>query len=332
MKITAIIDDGLSDETLCRSRIQAARDAAHADAVAVIMAGYILHDGSIPQQPAADRAARLTRAGADLVVEAPIHGVILKPDTYAYVMAMLLLKMNCVESLYLPCRPGDAGVLEQAAQLMLLAPREYQQVLKQLRPGRELFDVIPEAVGRFIPGTEEAMANPMNRFAVEIKNALRLSYCPTRGIIAESDLGSASDTLSPEADRILGRLLQERIRELGQKGLMEIFGSTESRVDRLMGLNHAETYTELAQGLQRQDYSILSARQFLLRILLDFRHISHSMCALHSYIFHIRLLDARNEAAAAELAAKAAVGVIRPGEEVSEAEQLAQKLYDALCK
>lgn len=91
------------------------------------MAGPITHTGWMLPESAAHRAEKLYRAGLEPVVEAPVHGVILKPDTYYCALAMLLQKMNCVDALYLPCTQGSEELLERCAQLMLLSPREYRQ-------------------------------------------------------------------------------------------------------------------------------------------------------------------------------------------------------------
>lgn len=331
MKIAAFVDDGLKNEEFYVSHIQTVRSVTGADAVAAVMAGDILHNGFLCPQSKESRAEKLTRAGADLVIESPVHGVILKPDTYAYVMTMLMQKLDCVDTLFMPCRRGDTEILNQAAWLMLRAPREYHQVLQKLRPGRELFDVIPEAVGRFVPGAEAAMKDPMNRFALDVKNAVTLSFSPVKVVLHEVDFGWDPEEISPETDARMGELLRERIQIRGTNGLMEIFGSTAGNVAQLQALT-ANTFTEFAQGLTCSDCSPLTARQFLLRILLDFRHITHSNYALQSYIPAVRLLRAGSAEAEAALIQGTGVPVLRGDVSLSGTESRAAALYKtALC-
>lgn len=329
MKIAAFIDDGLKSEEFYRSYLQSIRTETKADAVAAIMAGDILHSGFLSAESKEVRSRRLASAGTDLVIESPVHGVILKPDTYAYVMAMLMQKLGCIHTLFLPCQKGDKAVLEQAAQLMLLAPREYQQALRQLRPGRELYEIIPMAVDRFVPGALDAMSNPMNRFAVEVKNAMRLSYCPTKAMFCEVDFDSGPEEISKETDEKLGTLLQSRLQQWTDADLMDIFGSNDSLI-ALLRASDAETFTGLAKALVRRDHSILSSRQFLLRALLDFRHITHSNCALFSYITSIRVLQSSNTKAFAELVERAGTTVLGSNEELSTTESKAKELYQQL--
>ena len=333
MKFAAFIDDGLRGIDFYRDYIAQIKALTGADSVAAIMGGWILHSGFLPPENRDSRCRKLRDAGADLVIELPVHGAILKPDTYASVMAMLLQKLGCIDTLVLPCRKGDKEFLMKAAQVMVLAPREYQQALRKLRSGRELFSIIPEAVDCVLPGAEQVMRDPMNRFAVEVRNAMLLSYCPTKALLTEVDFDMPAEEFTPETDEKLGALFSKKLAAMDDAALTEIFGSSDSRNRKLRALS-CGSFTGCCDALAAPDFSAHSARQFLLRCLLDFRHITHSMCALHSYIFCIRILGDAAPEAEAELRRKAGTAVTagENPELITDTEHRAQALWEVLYR
>lgn len=324
MKLAAIIDDGFQTESFYRAYLDRVLTRTGADAAAVIMAGPITHTGWMLPERAAHRAQKLRRAGFGLVVEAPVHGMILKPDTYYYVLAMLLQKMNCVDSLYLPCAQGDEELLERCAQLMLLSLREYQQTLWQLRSAKGLHSDIPEAVERFIPGAKAALSDARNRMAVEMKNAMKLSYCPTKAVLCPENF-AAAEGMGEAADRKLGALIAGSLAQMDANALTEIFGFTQSIAQKIRVCGNG-SFTELSQGLGLPDWE---ARQLLLRCALNYRNITHSMTALHSYVPAIRVL-AGDDAWVQTLAGQAFTPVVGMEESLSDTEVRARQLHEAV--
>lgn len=325
MKLVAIIDDGFRTESIYRDYLERMLTRTGADAAAVIMSGPITHTGWMLPEGTAQRAEKLRRAGFGLVVEAPTHGVILKPDTYYYVLAMLLQKMNCVDWLYLPCAQGSAELLERCAQLMLLSSREYQQTLRQLRSDRGLHSDIPEAVERFVPGARWALTDARNRMAVEMKNAMKLSYCPTKAVFCPEKAESAEETMEEIADRRLGSLIAGSLAQMDTNALTDIFGSTQSIAQKIRVCGTG-SFTELSQRLGLPGHE---ARQLLLRCALNYRNITHSMTALYSYVPAIRVL-AGEDAWVRTLSARAYTPVVGREEELSDTEVRARQLHEAV--
>lgn len=119
----------------------------------------------------------------------------------------------------------------------------------------------------------------------------------------------------------------ERITIAGMdtSALTEIFGSTTGLVGQLRELPGG-SFSAMAGAILKP---APDARQLLLRTALNYRNITHSMCALYSYVPSIRVL-AGEEAAVRMLQENAAAPVVRQGEALSETEALALELYDAV--
>lgn len=324
MKLTAIIDDGLQSEAFYENMVKKALHETHADAVAAIMAGPIIQSGVLPREDVPSRASKLRRAGCALVVEVPVHGTLLKHDTYYYVLAMLLQKMNCVDFLYLPCRVGDADMLSRCTRFLLHAPVTYQKTLARLRDGRNLHEVVPEAVEQFVPGGQAVLAAPMNRFAAEMHNALILSYSPTKAVICEADWAVSESTMPESADERLGDLIARSVCAMDMPAISDIFGSTDAIAERIKKARGSFSAMSERLGVDSHE-----ARQLLLRTYLNYRFISHSNAALYSYVPAIRLLAGEDKWSEA-LKAKASAPVAAPGEEMTDLELSAKKLYCAV--
>lgn len=289
------------------------------------MSGPITQSGFLPPEDSDTRAQKLRSAGCGLVVQVSVGGSLLKHDTYYYVLAMMLQKMNCVDTLFLPCRRGDADVLSQCARLMLYAPREYQQALARARRILPLMDAVPEAVGEVLPGAKDVLSDPMNRLCAEMLNTLKLSYCPTKGAACEVDFGEEAAAMPPQADENLGRLIVEAISGMDDAALADIFGSDNAMALKLRALE-CGSFTELSGRLGTAEHE---ARQLLLRTALNYRYITHSNSALYSYVPNIRILSGEDRWVDF-LKANASAPVKDTGAEMTEPEFSAKKLYSAV--
>ncbi len=325
MKLAAILDDGLRSEEFYCDYVRAVLQETDADGVMAIMSGLITQSGFLPPEDGNSRAQKLRRAGCGLVVQVNVGGSLLKDDTYYYVLAMMLQKMNCVDTLYLPCRRGCANVLSQCARLMLYAPREYQQALARARRTLSLTDAVPEAVGALIPGAKDVLSDPMNRLCAEMCNALKLSYCPTKGAVYEVDFGQETAAMPPQANETLGSLIVKAISEMDDAALADIFGSDNAMALKMRALP-CGSFTELSGKLGAPKHE---ARQILLRTALRYRYITHSNSALYSYVPSIRILSGEDRWVDF-LKTNASAPVKNAGEEMTDLEQAAQDLYNAV--
>lgn len=325
MKLAAFVDDGLHSEAFYRDYIRKIMDETGADGVAALMAGAITQSGFLPAEDAASRAQKLRRAGCSLVVEVPVHGCILKHDTYYYVLAMLILKMNCVDWLYLPCRPGDRARVTDCARFMLAPTRAYQAALARRPAGCSVHDAVPEALELFVPGAQAVLEQPMNRFAAEMMNALKLSYCPTAAVLGEAGLACPDAPMPADADARLGAQMAARIAGMDVPALGDIFGSTNALAERMQAAG-SRSFTALSQALGSDAHE---GRQLLLRTWLNYRFISHSNSALYSYVPNIRALAGDGEWLS-HLQSQAAAPVLSANETLSDLEALARNLYTAV--
>lgn len=335
MRIVAVLDDGLRDESCYPSYFRKIREFADADEVVVIMSGLFLHSGMPAPDCTENRAEKLVAGGADLVVEMPLQGALLKQDSYVFAIAMLMQKMGFIDELIMPCREGTVEILEKAEQTMLLMPPEYQKELMRLRKTQDLDSAVPAALGKLLSGAEDVLRDPMNRFAVEVKSALRKSYCTTKTVFMSTQLEAELDEIPESVDAELGDMFYTLFGAMPEKWFFDIFGGTDSVVRNIKDLwaEHL-SFTQLAERLAERGIPAKTARQYLLRCLLGFRNINHSTSALYSYVSSIRVVKAAagKEALCEKLRSCADVPVVLENEADSELDAAAAKLYESIME
>lgn len=336
MKIVAVVESGLKSREEYREFFRSIREEFGADGILAITTGEFLHSGMPAGEQTETRAHKLIAAGADLVAELPVYAVLLKQDSFVFAIAMLLQKLDCVQELIVPCRKGSVELLEKAGQLMLETPRPYQLELIRLKKERDLDEVIPLAVEKFVPGAGAILQNGMDRFAVEVKKALRLSYCPTRTRFAPAAWDDDRETIPEAWDAVLGDKLRETLDREEKAYFLDIFGGMEEMYSCLNGLKEQKLgFTAMAEELAKVGYPIVSARQYLIRILLGYKSINHSMHALHSYITGMHVLAVRpgSEDIFEKMKASAGIPILMDLDwEKSETERMAQMLYREITK
>lgn len=308
MKTVALIDEGLRSEAFYSDYFDRVKSESDADALTVIMSGPFLHAGVPATEEKTQRVEKLQRAGADMVIELPVYGVLLGLDSYAPALSMLLRKLGCVDELVLPYEAGNAELLEQICSMLMRVPANYRDALKQEKsrqPSRD--EMTLAAVESIIPGGGAFLRRFMNRFAVELSNNMRLSYCPVRIRFLEVDWEEEATLITPEYDTFLGKKVMEKLETTTEEILVEIFGGREHLARQLLDLRGAGemTFSQIADALTTPRWSMESMRQFLLRFLLDFRKIDHCVCALYSYVPLIRVIGLRSEVLGQELEKRA---------------------------
>lgn len=294
MKTAAIIDEGINSERFYTEYLRKIRIETCAEAIIVIMNGPFLHCGLPAFEEKHSRAEKLMRAGADAVVELPVSAVLLGLHAYTAALSTLLRRLGCVEELILPVEQGNLSLFETVCSLLLRMPPEYQAALKrQKMDSNRRNEWVPAAVEQVLPGGGTLLCQPMNRFAVELCNQMRLSYCPVKVHLLEADWTEAESVISPKTDARLGEILSARLTESDQADLTNIFGGYERLAEKLLTLS-AQTFTQYAKALSSPQESEEEIRHFLLRFLLNFRKIDHGVSALQSHVPMIRVIDIQN--------------------------------------
>ncbi len=183
MHITAIIAEYNPFHSGHRYQIEQARQLG-ADQVLVLMSPDFVQRGEPALADKYTRAHMALLGGADVVLELPSAAALGGADHFARGACLLLEELGCVDSLCFGCEQPDAGLMEQAADILISEPADFRNTLQTaLRSGcsfpaaREeaLWQTLPHPAASSREHFHEWLSSPNNLLALEYVKALRLT-------------------------------------------------------------------------------------------------------------------------------------------------------------
>lgn len=288
-----------------------------------IAEGDLRSDGRLTESPAGQRADRWLDAGADLVLRLPVFSTLGGYGKKDFATAALIQRLHSVDRVILPCRPVSGQtvkecetLLRRCAMLMFREHPDYRKRLQEnLRTRTSFLRAQMEAVVFCIPEAGELLKFPENRQGVCMLDAMlqlyylvQVEFRETAGDAVDVDDpkdkdaskdAEASEKRLPVFERNVAQGLKTILETKSRDFLMNISGSTEKAVDRILKLSgeiaEKDSFREIVKCVEDAFPNEDMARLFLLRVLLNIRHSDMLISGLHTYVPYCRLLRKRED-------------------------------------
>ncbi len=183
MKIVGLITEYNPFHNGHRYHIEEARRIAGADAAIVVMSGDYVQRGTPAIMPKRLRAEMALKCGAAAVFELPVCYATGSAELFALGAVSLLDALGIVDSLCFGSECGDLESLSAIADILLLEPPEYVQVLKEgLKEGKPFPSARQDAIAAYTGLKDCAflLSEPNNILGVEYIKALKRLHTPIR--------------------------------------------------------------------------------------------------------------------------------------------------------
>lgn len=173
MKVTGIIAEYNPFHQGHAYHLSRARELTGADRILVVMGGNFMQRGEPAIIDKYTRTEMALRNGADLVLELPAASATGSAEYFAEGAVELLDASGVVNELCFGSELGELEPLEQAAELLLEEPEDYQELLRaELKKGKTFPEARETALSAFLP-EQSLLASPNNILAIEYIKALK---------------------------------------------------------------------------------------------------------------------------------------------------------------
>ena len=173
MKVTGIIAEYNPFHQGHAYHLSRARELTGADRILVVMGGNFMQRGEPAIIDKYTRTEMALRNGADLVLELPAASATGSAEYFAEGAVELLDASGVVNELCFGSELGELEPLEQAAELLLEEPEDYQELLRaELKKGKTFPEARETALSAFLP-EQSLLASPNNLLAIEYIKALK---------------------------------------------------------------------------------------------------------------------------------------------------------------
>jgi predicted nucleotidyltransferase len=188
--------------------IAATRELVGGDsAVVCVMSGNMVQRGDVAVFPKHARAATAIAAGADLVLELPLHRVLSSAEGFARGGVQVLDALGVVTHLSFGSEAGEIAALDEIAECLTTA-RLDNCVREELRTGVSYPKARHLAVARLLGQRADILGTPNNILAVEYLKALKEAKSPMIPVTIRR-IGAAHDSDGAESASALRRLLRD---------------------------------------------------------------------------------------------------------------------------
>jgi len=196
MKTVAVPECFRKNRKMCGEFLARVKEQTQADHIIWIAGGSFLENGfPAPNDIRAD-GELLKDMGADLVLSLPETAVLDREGTATFAEAALISKLRCIESIAVPVSGAvTEAELRKAAMFLFQEPREFQiDVKRELARGLGFEEAKRTCIGKYVPGAEALLADPLNGKAVDFIKCLYQIYCCIKvELVPAEDLGCAGD-------------------------------------------------------------------------------------------------------------------------------------------
>ncbi len=176
---TLAIPDCFRDDYGKRKRIlEEAKQRTGAERVIWLSFGSFEPDGNPSARSVRSDAEALTGLGADLVLAPPVIVSLDHEGTEIFAEAALISRLHCVDCVALPVSGAVPGeVLRKIAMFLFQELRDFQKEVKKERAaGKTAEEAKILCAGRFIPGADAVLADPVDGRTVEFLKCMYQLY------------------------------------------------------------------------------------------------------------------------------------------------------------
>ncbi len=195
---TLAIPDCFRDDYGKRKRIlEEAKQRTGAERVIWLSFGSFEPDGNPSARSVRSDAEALTGLGADLVLAPPVIVSLDHEGTEIFAEAALISRLHCVDCVALPVSGAVPGeVLRKIAMFLFQELRDFQKEVKKERAaGKTAEEAKILCAGRFIPGADAVLADPVDGRTVEfLKCMYQLYLCVPVEWVPMGDGSGAEET------------------------------------------------------------------------------------------------------------------------------------------
>ncbi len=320
MKIAAVPDCFPRERGRCREYLNRVRGITGADRVVWLAGGCFLPDGNpAPEDPETD-AARLTEAGADLVLIPPQITAADREGTETFAKIAMISRLHTIDTIAVPVSGRVSGEeIRRVAMFLFQEPREFQaEVKKAVADGMELHEARRLCTEKFVPGAGKILEDPFDDRAVELMKCMYQLYCviditwiPVRDMEDEmpEETAAGGDGVLYSSGK-LDMAAMEALRKLAseENGGLEAFrsrvaetaGGSEAIRGHILrmaedeaargGADPRSTLTGLLEGIRDR----AELRRFLVRLIAGIRMADNQMCGFYMYCPYSVIAGARD--------------------------------------
>ena len=196
MKTVAVPECFRKNRKMCGEFLARVKEQIHADHIIWISGGSFLENGfPAPNDIRAD-GELLKDMGADLVLSLPETAVLDREGTATFAEAALISKLRCIESIAVPVSGAvTEAELRKAAMFLFQEPREFQiDVKRELARGLGFEEAKRVCIGKYVPGADLLLEDPLNGKAVDFIKCLYQIYCCIKvELVPAEDLDCAGE-------------------------------------------------------------------------------------------------------------------------------------------